>query len=137
MAISPNREQFIEYAKSDLAGEVVMLNLLRFARTGASDEESGVAAYSRYGDQVRTMIEAQGGTIVWSGLPHHVFVGNPENDRWDAAVLVMYPSRDKFLEMVSTSEYNDAHKDRESGLEATVILACEPLPAFRVIKEER
>jgi len=25
MAISPNREQFVEYAKSDLGGEVVML----------------------------------------------------------------------------------------------------------------
>ena len=39
------------------------------------------------------------------------------------------------MEMVSTPEYNDAHKDRESGLEATVILACEPLPDFRVLKE--
>ena len=44
MAISPNREQFAEYAKSDLDGEVVMLNLVRIARTGANDEESGAAA---------------------------------------------------------------------------------------------
>ena len=133
MAISPNREQFVEYAKSDLDGEVVMLNLVRFARTGASEKESGAAAYSRYGDQVTEMIEAQGGTIVWSGLPHHVFVGDPDADRWDAVVLVMYPSREKFIEMVSTPEYNTAHEDRESGLEATVILACEPAPDFRVL----
>ncbi len=133
MAITPNREQFAEYAKSDLDGEVVMLNLVRFARTGASEEEAGAAAYGRYGDQVTKMIEAQGGTIVWSGLPHHVFVGDPEADRWDAVVLVMYPSREKFIEMVSTPEYNEAHEDRESGLEATVILACEPTPGFRVL----
>lgn len=133
MAISPNREQFVEYAKSDLDGEVVMLNLVRFARTGASEKESGAAAYSRYGDQVTEMIEAQGATIVWSGLPHHVFVGDPDADRWDAVVLVMYPSREKFIEMVSTPEYNTAHEDRESGLEATVILACEPAPDVRVL----
>lgn len=133
MAITPNREQFVEYAKSDLDGEVVMLNLLRFARTGASDEESGAAAYGRYSDQVIKMVEAQGGTIVWSGRPHHVFIGDPEADRWDAAVLVMYPSREKFMEMVSTPEYNEAHEDRESGLEATVVLACEPAPLFRVL----
>ena len=71
MAITPNTEQFAEYAKSDLDGEVVMLNLLRFARTGASEKESGAAAYGRYGDQVTKMIEAQGGTIVWSGLLQH------------------------------------------------------------------
>jgi hypothetical protein len=49
------------------------------------------------------------------------------------AVFVSYPSREKFIDMVSTPEYNGAHEHRESGLEATVLLACEPALGFRVL----
>ena len=37
MAITPTREQFTEFAQGARDGEVVMLNLLHFARPGAGD----------------------------------------------------------------------------------------------------
>ena len=41
MAITPTREQFTEFAHGSRDGEVVMLNLLHFARAGT---EAGAAA---------------------------------------------------------------------------------------------
>lgn len=38
-------------------------------------------------------------------------------------LLVEYPSRKAFIQMVSSLEYLDAYKDREAGLENSVLLA--------------
>ncbi len=103
-----------------------MLNLLKFKRSADSGAGSGAAAYGRYGDVVQKMVAAQGGSIVWIGQPRHVFIGDPEADDWDVAVLVSYPSRQAFIEMVSTPDYADAHTHREDGLERTIVLACAP-----------
>ncbi len=37
MAITPTREQFTEFAQGRQEGEVVMINLLHFDRSGASE----------------------------------------------------------------------------------------------------
>ena len=108
-----------------------MVNLLEFDRTGASDGESGQEAYGRYGDAVLKMIEAQGGTVLWFGSPRHVFIGDVDADDWDAVGLIMYPSRQAFIEMVSSPEYGDAHTHREGGLADTVVIACAPRRASR------
>gem|GEM_PF-6226345 len=38
-------------------------------------------------------------------------------------LLVEYPSRKAFFEMISSAEYIDAHRYREEGLEDSVLLA--------------
>ena len=126
MSITPNAEQFLEYVNSDLEGEVVMVNLLKFKSAGASDAESGADAYGRYGDAVIKMVEAQGGKLLWLGQARHVFIGDLDANDWDAVALVSYPSRQAFIDMVSTPAYNEAHTHREDGLERTVIIACAP-----------
>ena len=126
MSITPNRDQFVDYANSDLDGEVVMLNLLKFKERSDDGDGSGRDAYGRYGDAAIAMIEEQGGHIVWSGRARHVFIGDPSADDWDVVLLVSYPSRQAFLDMVSTPSYNEAHAHREAGLERTLVLACSP-----------
>lgn len=130
MPITPNAEQFTDYAHSDLEGEVVMLNLLRFGRTGATESETGAAAYGRYGDAVIEMVEARGGTLLWAGEARHVFIGDVDANEWDAVALVMYPSRQAFLEMVATPEYSEIHEHRAGGLADTIVIACKPAPGF-------
>jgi uncharacterized protein (DUF1330 family) len=102
----------------------VMLNLLKF-KPRAADEGAGARAYGRYGDRVNAMIEAKGGKVIWAGRAEQVFIGGPD-DAWDVALLVWYPSRRAFVEMVSTDDYQDAHRHREDGLERSVVLACVP-----------
>jgi uncharacterized protein (DUF1330 family) len=145
VAITPTKEQFSEFAHGTREGEVVMINLLHFARPvgGRSGNEgtstggeaqrgdtgpaTGAAAYRDYSDQVVRMVEARGGRVIWTGRPEHVLIGDPEADAWDLVALVSYPSRAAFIDMVTSTSYEEAHTDRERGLDRTVLLACEPL----------
>lgn len=124
-SIRPNHDQFVELLQSTDEGPVVMLNLLKFKERSSDGDSSGGAAYGKYGDAVVEMIEARGGKVVWSGRAEQILIGDPADD-WDVVVLVQYPSRRAFVEMVSTPEYEQAHEHREAGLERTVVVACSP-----------
>jgi uncharacterized protein (DUF1330 family) len=134
MAITPTREQFTEFAHGTREGEVVMLNLLHFARPdggadgdGVAPATTGAAAYRDYSDQVIAMVEARGGRVLWTGRPEHVLIGDAAADAWDLVALVSYPSRAAFVDMVTSPSYESAHGHRERGLDRTVLLACEPV----------
>jgi uncharacterized protein (DUF1330 family) len=129
MAIVPTAEQFNSFSHHPRAGEVVMINLLEFAPFGGdgAEEPGGEDAYRRYGTAAVAMVEARGGRVLWMGRPEQVLIGDDDEDHWDLAVLVSYPSREAFIDMVSTPSYQQAHTDRERGLRRTVLLACEPL----------
>ena len=116
--LTPNADQFQALATATEDGPVVMLNLVKFKPGGAD-------SYARYGDAAREMIEARGGSLLWSGRADQVLIGDPAVD-WDVVLLVQYPSRQAFIEMVSTPEYLAAHRDREAGLERTIVVACSP-----------
>jgi uncharacterized protein (DUF1330 family) len=131
VAITPTKEQFTEFAQGRQDGEVVMINLLHFDRSGAPEsgvagESSGKGAYRDYSDQVIKMVEARGGKVIWTGRPEQVLIGDSEEDAWDLVALVSYPSRTAFIDMVTSPSYGEAHVDRERGLDRTVLLACEP-----------
>ena len=143
MAITPTREQFTEFAHGTREGEVVMINLLHFARpddaapppdadanTGTdtdTESSSGAGAYREYSDQVVKMVESRGGKVIWTGRPENVLIGDSMADDWDLVALVSYPSRAAFIDMVTSPKYEEAHTHRERGLDRTVLLACEPM----------
>ena len=125
MAITPNKQQFADLVADPDSGPVVMLNLLKFKPRADHSEESGAAAYQKYGDTAVQMVEARGGKVLWAGRADQILIGDP-NENWDQVILVEYPSRSAFLDMVSQPEYQDAHTHRESGLERSVLIACTP-----------
>jgi uncharacterized protein (DUF1330 family) len=120
--VRPNRDAFIKLAQAPDDGPVVMLNLLKFKERSDSGERSGAEEYNEYGRSARKMVEERGGRVVWMGRPEQVLIGDGSNE-WDAVALVEYPSRQAFIEMVSTPKYMEAHEHRESGLERTVLIA--------------
>ena len=124
--ITPNREQFEQLAQAPDDGPVVMLNLLKFKASASDGSGSGASSYGRYGDAAVKMIEERGGKVLWAGRGQQVLIGEPSED-WDQVLLVEYPNRKAFIDMVTTPEYNEAHKHRESGLERTVVVACSPV----------
>jgi uncharacterized protein (DUF1330 family) len=128
MSIRPNGDQLKAYINSDHSGEVVMLNLLKFKARAEGEDGTGRDAYDRYGSTVKQMIEARGGSLIWQGRADHVFIGDVDANDWDAVALVSYPSRDAFIEMVSTPDYEKAHEHRQAGLADTVVIACTPVP---------
>jgi uncharacterized protein (DUF1330 family) len=132
MSIRPNADQFAELAAAPDDQPVVMLNLLKFkarADDTGSDEagssRTGAESYRSYGEVAVQMIEERGGSVIWAGRADQILIGDPAQD-WDQVLLVQYPSRAAFLDMVSKPEYLEAHEHRESGLERTVVVACTP-----------
>ena len=95
-------------------GPVVMVNMLRLRDR---------AAYKRYSELTMPLIKARGGTVIWAGDGEAVAYGDAAADRWDYVVLVRYPSRAAFLDMLASPEYAAANVHREAAVEKHVILA--------------
>jgi uncharacterized protein (DUF1330 family) len=121
-SIRPNREQFAALASGPDEGPVVMLNLLKFKARADGEAGSGADAYRRYGDAAVKMVEEQGGRVLWQGRADQMLIGDPAQ-AWDSVVLVEYPSRKAFIEMVTKPKYEEAHEHREAGLERTNLIA--------------
>ena len=73
-----------------------MLNLLAFKPDGGEER------YAEYGAAVAPLLEKIGGRIVFVGQPAVALLGD---DSWDMVALVEYPTRQAFLDMISSPEY--------------------------------
>ena len=51
----------------------------------------------------------------------------PRKDRWDMMILVRYPTRQRFIEMVTSEAYLSVVHLREQALEDSVLYATDPL----------
>ncbi len=116
-----NEEEMQQFMQHPDSGPVVMINLLKFRRQ-TEDGESGEAAYQRYTQNVAPLLAKVGGKVLWYGLPQQLLIGG-EEDRWDRVLLVEYPSRAAFLQMVNEPEFQTMQQDRLAALERTVLLA--------------
>jgi uncharacterized protein (DUF1330 family) len=105
------------------AGPVVMLNLVRFAERSRDGNGSGRDAYQRYSQAAIRLIKARGGTVLWAGAVEAVALGIADGNAWDYVVLVRYPSRAAFIDMVTSADYAAANVHRRNGVAAHVILA--------------
>src|SRR3954454_1994173 len=72
---------------------VVMLNLLRFKPDGGQER------YAEYGAAVTPLLEKAGARVVFVGESALPLLGD---GRWDSALLVEYPTRQAFLEMIAS-----------------------------------
>ena len=73
-----------------------MLNLLSFKPDGGRERDE------EYGEAVAPLLEKAGGQIVFMGSPAPALLGEGS---WDLVVLVEYPTRQAFLDMIGSSEY--------------------------------
>lgn len=75
---------------------VVMLNLLAFRPDGGRER------YEEYGAAVAPLLERASGRVAFLGEPAPALLGP---DSWDLVVLVEYPTRQAFLDMIASPEY--------------------------------
>lgn len=130
-SVMPTPEQIAAMTKSGHEGPIVMVNLLKYRAMAAYAAEkpeagkglSGREAYQRYGMVATKCLAEIGGSIVWAGQQKFAFIGGDEQD-WDEVICVRYPTRQKFLEMVSRPDYLAGTYHREAGLERTALLCC-------------
>lgn len=75
---------------------MVMLNLLAFKPGGGRER------YEEYGEAVAPLLEKVRGRIVFMGASAVALLGE---DSWDLVILVEYPTRQAFLDMIGSDEY--------------------------------
>ena len=99
-------EALAAMAAGDPTEPVVMLNMLKYRDIAAAghgvDGLSGRDAYEAYGREFAKLGPRFGGTPVWMGRALHTIIGEED---WDVVILVRYPTRRQFIEMVSDPDY--------------------------------
>jgi uncharacterized protein (DUF1330 family) len=99
-------------------GPVYMLNLLEFLPDG------GAERYAEYGNAVAPILEGVGGRPVFAGEPAESLIGEGS---WDLMVLVEYPTRQAFLDMVSSAAYQAIAHLRTEALRRSELRAMDSL----------
>jgi uncharacterized protein (DUF1330 family) len=132
--LDPTREALRAFGQRGIAGPVVMLNLLRFRATADYAASpalappapiTGAQAYRRYLAHASPLIEARGGAMTFLGAGG-AFVIGPADERWDAVMLVRYPTTDAFFAFVTDPAYQAGVGHRNAALEDSRLLPCAP-----------
>jgi uncharacterized protein (DUF1330 family) len=109
----PDDDTFVALAGLRDDQPVVMLNLLEFA-------DDGGESYRQYGAIARLQIDKRGGRILYTGVP---LTDEGGGGHWDVVILVEYPSRAAFLNMMADPDYQKGLPYRVAGLKRTVLYA--------------
>jgi uncharacterized protein (DUF1330 family) len=91
---------------------LIMLNLLEYTDTGET--------YAKYGRIALPQIQKRGGRILYGGTPLR---DDPIAGHWDRVIIVYYPSRAAFLDMMADPAYREGLPHRTAGLKRTVLYA--------------
>jgi uncharacterized protein (DUF1330 family) len=108
------------FAKRAADGPVFMLNLLEFLPDG------GAERYAEYGAAVAPILEGVGGRPVFAGRPSESLIGSGS---WNLVLVVEYPTRQAFLDMVTSPEYQAIAHLRSEALVRTELRAMDSLDA--------
>ena len=129
MAVNPDPQDLANFVSTDWEGPLTMVNLLKFADQadyGDTDEEpcTGVEAYARYGQLAAPHVMASGATILYQGDVKFMLIGE-DTEAWDEVIVVKYPSRQAFIDMVSNPEYQALTIHRTAALSRAALLPSE------------
>ena len=122
MAIDPTGADLKRYLAEDPGGPVVMLNLLRFTPDGGRD------SYGAYLEHFRRTGAPHGAEVIYVGDGSTAIVAE-EGQAWDAVLVVRYPSRQAFSDMVRDPDYQAGTHLRSGALVEAVLQATVPWEA--------
>ena len=117
--VDPRGADLKQMLLEDDGGPVVMVNLLRFRPAGGQD------TYRNYLSEAKPYLEEAGARVLHAGSMSTKLVGSDEA-KWDAVLVVEYPSRQAFSAMVADPGYQHAARLRTEALSAAVLQATVP-----------
>lgn len=112
-------------------GPIRMINLLKFkdvadygdlpdpSTTGSPS--TGAEAYARYGAIAMGEFAPVGATIFFAAAADMTVIG-ADDEQWDQVAIIEYPSREKFIAMVSKPSYQAGVFHRTAGLADTRLI---------------
>jgi uncharacterized protein (DUF1330 family) len=98
-------------------GPVVMLNLLAFKPDG------GAERYAEYAEAVAPLLERVGGRVLFAGAAGEAVIGEAG---WDVIALAEYPTRQAFIDMVDSPEYQAIGHLRTEALARSELHPMDP-----------
>lgn len=117
MAIDPTPDVFQRFiTTASSPGEIVMLNLLRFADR---------ATYEDYLRATAPFLAKVGGQVIYAGLGGEPLIAEA-GQAWDAVLLVRYPNQAAFLAMVGDPAYREITRLRTKSLTEAVLQPTTP-----------
>lgn len=135
--LEPTQDAGVVFLRRGIAGEVVMLNLLRLrdvADYSGSPELapaqpiSGAEAYDRYIAHAMPYLTASGGALLFLGEGGPFLIG-PAGERWDRAMLVRQKSARAFMAFATNEAYLAGLGHRTAAVEDSRLLPLTALPA--------
>ena len=110
-------------------GPVWMVNLMKFRDVADYPDDPESTISGRDADKLYAPLEILdevGAKILFLANVEQQVDGAPA---WDQVVVVKYPTRRSFTEMLQRPDYQERHVHKEAGMETTIIVACQPIQA--------
>jgi len=125
-------EQQIEALKNGPAeGSIRMLNMLKFKAKAEYPDgtdggcKNGLEAYMKYAVALhKGILEAAGAKLVFSESAAQGVIGAEDATDYDMIAIMQYPSRQAFLDMTNSDQYQEANVHREAGLSHQLLICC-------------
>lgn len=116
----------------DVEGSVSMLHLLKFRKQAAYDDGratslTGAEAYGLYLRHLTDRVQSAGGRLALSEPTRYLVLGQAE-ELWDAVLVIDYPSKEAFVEIVTSPEMLKSGIHRRAGLDGQLLLALGGAP---------
>ncbi len=111
----------------EIEGSVVMVHLLKFKAKaeyvdGRETELTGAEAYGVYREKMVERVTSAGGRLVFSGVVRHLVLGEVEGI-WDEILAIEFPSKETFVEAISSPEIAEWGAHRRAGLAGQLLIA--------------
>lgn len=103
--INASPEQIKQFAALPLNTPFQMLNLLKYKDHVEGSDKTGKEQYQEYMEAAAPFFSKSQGRVLYSGSSQATLIGPIENQEWDKVLLVEYPSKETFLEMITTEGY--------------------------------
>ena len=118
------------FLDQDIEGSVGMVHLLKFKAgaeypDGRATELTGAEAYGLYRGAMVERVTSGGGRLVFSGAARHLVLGEVEG-LWDEVMVVEFPSKEAFVEIISSPEIAESGVHRRAGLAGQLLIATVP-----------
>jgi uncharacterized protein (DUF1330 family) len=113
-----------------LDAPILMLNLLRFNELANYPEDSdnsacsGLEAYQIYSNSAFPKIKAVGGSMFWQSQVLTSVIA-PDDEEWDKAFLISWPSFQSFLDVVMSPDYQKITVHRTAALKDSRLIMLE------------
>ena len=120
MAIDPSGADLQRFGEGGGGRPLVMVQLLRFA-------EGGRDRYLEYSAAAQRVLAEVGAQVLYGGECTEPLLAT--GGSWDAVVLVRYPNRAAYLEMLENASYQEIAPLRRAALREAALFPMDDWPA--------